>query len=285
MKRVFRGVTIEIDTTGSAHIARATVPTKYGPLFVQVQAPRVFMRDLAHLFPELTAGGMVASGSFFDDMTKGFDKLMKDKTFGQVTSIVSQVAENPLLQGAATALGGPAGLAAMQGAAGAAKAAQSLAARARKGDATALQGMRQISQRAKGGDPKAKRAVKLIKEAVRLDRQAAPSAPPALQIPAATVPMGVPLDMGAYEAAMAQYRPETFVQMPDGSVMPEISSGCMGGPAYGPNGMRLRGYAPPAPMGAPPEASLYAQGPGQLQYVMPVYQSAPPPQAPPLYYV
>jgi hypothetical protein len=278
---VFRGVTIELNTTERAHFARAQIPTKYGPLYVQVQAPRVFLHELAGLFPELLASGGddFVSGNFFSDITKGFDKLLKNKTFGEVTNVISQVADNPLLQTAATALGGPAGVAVLQTAGGAAKAAQSLAKRARRGDPKALQGLRGLSQAAKRGSPKAKRAVQLVRAAVQADREQERARPAAASPAAFQIPAGVPLDMDVYQAAIQQMaEPETFLQLGDGSVVPDIFSGCMRYPgAY----QRRRMPLEPVDGGAAP---LYAHGPGRLQYVVPVYE-APPRQAPPLLFV
>ena len=40
MRTTFRGVTVSLESTGSTHVAHATVPTKYGPMrILDLQIP------------------------------------------------------------------------------------------------------------------------------------------------------------------------------------------------------------------------------------------------------
>lgn len=209
-------MSITINRTANGYEAQAVVQTKWGPLLVRGVAPTGWIVEATRLLlarrPDLVASG----GDLFGDITRTFGQVAKSKAFGDVSSIVAQVASNPLAQAAVSAVGSPAAGAALSGVGMAAAAANSLATRARNGHPDADRDVRTIAARAKQGDPKAATAAKLLREAFHaiaakeaLAQQQA-QAQPQQTAPAAAAPV-MPfaqlVDFANYRAQMAQQAP------------------------------------------------------------------------------
>lgn len=169
----WKGVAISIERTPNGHRAMATIPTRKGPVVYSVEAkiPDVLWEYLAAYAPE---GSAEVSGGFFDDIGKAFSDMTRSQAFEGITRVVSDVASNPLFGVALGAVAGPAAMPIAQTVGSLAKAAHSLAGRARSGDPKAQREVGAIARRAKRGDPKARRAAQLIREAARQQRQSGP---------------------------------------------------------------------------------------------------------------
>jgi hypothetical protein len=213
---LWRGIEVELTSQGSNYLARATVPTRRGPIVVTASAPRVIAADLMAMFPNLVSSGEV-SGDFFADLAKGVNKIAKSKTFAQVTSTIDGIASNPLLGMAASAIGGPAGAAALKGVGMAARAANSLTTAARRGDPGAKAAVGSVVARARGGDTRAKKAVKMLKAALVAQRRENDFYPEA---PQEAVPLGVPVRLEDYERFVTEWNASQAIpttEQPDGS--------------------------------------------------------------------
>lgn len=227
----WRGYQINLTETPAGHQARSTIPTKYGPVALEVHVPH----ELVRMAVRGLAPRDVVSGDFMSDLKGTLGQIGKSAAFNQATSVISQAAANPLLQGAAAAALGPGGSVALQGIGLAAGAANALAANARKGDPAARQAIGKVAQRAKAGDPRAKHAAGLLHRAVnqQIAAERAQQAQQAQQVPPGSVwspefgwvqapaaqgafPYGQPVADGPYDAMAARYGQP--VAQPDGTM-------------------------------------------------------------------
>lgn len=221
-------MSVEVHRTANGYEAQAVVATKWGPVLVRGVAPTGWVDEAMRLLLSRRPDIMASGGDLFGDIAKTFGQVAKSKAFGDVSSVVAQVASNPLAQTAVTAFAGPAGGAALQGVGMAAAAANSLAGRARAGHPDADRDVRAIAAKAKAGDPKAIKAAKMLREAFHgmaakdavtaAAARPAPGTAPAQAGP--VLPFAQLVDFAAYRAQMGQQPQPSEVaaqQMQDGS--------------------------------------------------------------------
>lgn len=203
-KLAWKGINIEIERTADGgHAATAAIPTKGGGVFVYrttARIPPAIYAYLASIAPEAAAGG------FFEDIQKEFSKITKSQAYADVTKIVADVAENPVVADFLKTYLGESGTKAIGSGA---RHAHSLAARAKKRDPKAVRAVGDIARAAKAGNPKAVRAAAMIREAARQQRASGPrldqQQPSAPSLGDLASFVAQPTDAAAYAAMVQRY--------------------------------------------------------------------------------